>query len=47
MIRADFDSAQNIQPLHGFFARTEFLVLAGFDSLRGKTTEVKLERHPL
>ena len=32
-IRADFSSAQNIQLLHGFFASTELLVLAGVDSL--------------
>ena len=44
-IRADFGSAQNIQLLHGFFASTELLALAGVDSLvlvgrkidRGKT----------
>ena len=44
-IRADFGSAQNIQLLHGFFARTELVALAGVDSLvlvgrkrdRGKT----------
>ena len=44
-IRADFGSAQNIQLLYGFFARTELLALAGVDSLvlferkrnRGKT----------
>ena len=44
-MRADFGSAQNIQHLHGFFARTELLKLAGVDSLvlvgrkrdRGKT----------
>ena len=32
-IRADFASPQNIQLLHGFFARTELLALAGIDSL--------------
>ena len=32
-IRADFGSAQNIQLLHGFFASTELLALAGVDSL--------------
>ena len=44
-IRADFGSAQNIQHLHGVFAMTELLVLAGVYSLvlvgrkrdRGKT----------
>ena len=44
-IRADFGSAQNIQLLHGFFARTELLALTSVDSLvlvgrkrdRGKT----------
>ena len=32
-IRADFGSAQNIHLLHGFFANTESLALAGVDSL--------------
>ena len=32
-IRADFGSAQNIQHLHGVFARTELLELAGVYSL--------------
>ena len=32
-IRADFGSAQNIQLLHGFFASTELLALAGVDSI--------------
>ena len=44
-IRADFGSAQNIQLVHAFFARTELLALAGVESLvfvgrkrdRGKT----------
>ena len=44
-IRADFGSARNIQLLHGLFASTELLALAGVDSLvlvgrkidRGKT----------
>ena len=44
-IRADFGSAQNIQLVHGFVARTELLALAGVESLvfvgrkrdRGKT----------
>ena len=32
-IRANFGSAQNIQHLHGVFARTELLELAGIYSL--------------
>ena len=32
-IQADFGRAQNIQLLHGFFASTELLALAGVDSL--------------
>ena len=44
-IRADFGLAQNIQLLHGFFAKPESLTLAGVNSLVllcRKRAEVKL-----
>ena len=43
-IRADFGSAQNIQHLHGVFARTELLELAGVFGRKRDRGLVKLGR---